>query len=79
MSQPTLPHVIYINSLVEPIHGISFFLTGLGYYLGLTEEQSGGVYGLNPSKNTHLGCTPQQAERIDYTLKHAWYTAKSMK
>lgn len=79
MSQPTLPHVIYINSLVEPIHGISFFLTGLGYYLGLTEEQSSGVYGLNPSKNTHLGCTPQQAERIEYTLKHAWNTAKSMK
>lgn len=79
MNQPTLPHVIYINSLVEPIHGISFFLTGLGYYLGLTEEQSGGVYGLNPSKNTHLGCTPQQAERIEYTLKHAWNTAKSMK
>lgn len=79
MNQPTLPHVIYINSLVEPVHGISFFLTGLGYYLGLTEEQSGGVYGLNPSKNTHLGCTPQQAERIDYTLKHAWYTAGSTK
>lgn len=79
MNQPTQPHVIYINSLVEPIHGIYFFLTGLGYYLGLTEEQSGGVYGLNPSKNTHLGCTPQQAERIEYTLKHAWYTAKSMK
>lgn len=79
MNQPTQPHVIYINSLVEPIHGISFFLTGLGYYLGLTEEQSSGVYGLNPSKNTHLGCTPQQAERIEYTLKHAWNTAKSMK
>ena len=79
MNQPTLPHVIYINSLVEPVHGISFFLTGLGYYLGLTEEQSSGVYGLNPSKNTHLGCTPQQAERIEYTLKHAWNTAKSMK
>lgn len=79
VNQPTLPHVIYINSLVEPIHGISFFLTGLGYYLGLTEEQSGGVYGLNPSKNTHLGCTPQQTERIEYTLKYAWNTAKSMK
>lgn len=79
MKQPTQPHVIYINSLVEPIHGIPFFLTGLGYYLGLTEEQSGGIYGLNPSKNTHLGCTPQQAERIEYTLNHAWYTAKSMK
>lgn len=79
VNQPTLPHVIYINSLVEPIHGISFFLTGLGYYLGLTEEQSGGVYGLNPSKNTHLGCTPQQTERIEYTLKHAWNTARSMK
>ena len=79
VKQPTLPHVIYINSLVEPIHGISFFLTGLGSYLGLTEEQSSGVYGLDPSKNTHLGCTPQQAERIEYTLKHAWNTAKSMK
>ena len=79
VNQPTLPHVIYINSLVEPIHGISFFLTGLGSYLGLTEEQSSGVYGLDPSKNTHLGCTPQQAERIEYTLKHAWNTAKSMK
>lgn len=79
VNQPTLPHVIYINSLVEPIHGISFFLTGLGYYLGLTEEQSGGVYGLNPAKNTHLGCTPQQAERIDYALKHAWNTAGSTK
>lgn len=79
MKQPSLPHAIYINSLVEPIHGIPFFLTGLGYYLGLTEEHSSGVYGLNPSKNTHLGCTPQQAERVDYTLKHAWNTAKAMK
>ena len=79
VNQPTLPHVIYINSLVEPIHGIPFFLTGLGYYLGLTEEQSGGVYGLTPSRNTHLGCTPQQAERIEYTLKHAWNTAGSTK
>lgn len=79
VNQPTLPHVIYINSLVEPIHGISFFLTGLGSYLGLTEEQSSGVYGLDPSKNTHLGCTPQQAERIEYTLNHAWYTAGSTK
>ena len=79
LSLPSLPHVIYINSLVEPIHGIPFFLTGLGYYLGLTEEQSGGIYGLNPTKNTHLGCSPQQSERIDYTLKNAWNTAKSMK
>lgn len=79
VNQPTLPHVIYINSLVEPIHGIPFFLTGLGYYLGLTEEQSGGIYGLNPANNTHLGCTPQQAERIGYTLRHAWNTAKSIK
>lgn len=79
VNQPTLPHVIYINSLVEPIHGIPFFLTGLGYYLGLTEEQSDGIYGLNPTKNTHLGCTPQQAERIGYTLKHAWNTTKPIK
>ena len=79
ISQPTLPHVIYINSLVEPIHGIPFFLTGLGYYLGLTEEQSGGIYGLNPSKHTLLGCSPQQAERVRYTLQHAWNTAKPMK
>ncbi|WP_025726190.1 hypothetical protein [Bacteroides sp. 14(A)] len=79
VNQPTLPHVVYINSLVEPIHGISFFLTVLGSYLGLTEEQSSGVYGLDPSRNTHLGCTPQQVERIEYTLKHAWNTAGSTK
>lgn len=76
---PTAPHAIYINSLVEPIHGIPFFLTGLGYYFGLTEEQCGGVYGLNPLRNTLLGCSPQLAERVDYTLKHAWNTVKSTK
>lgn len=79
MERPTMPHAVYVNSMAEPVHGIPFFLLGLGYYLGLTDEHGGGVYGLNPSKNTHLGCTVSQAERIGYTLKHAWNTARPTK
>lgn len=74
VEHPTLPHAIYLNSLMEPIHGTPFFLTALGYYLGLPEEHSGGIYGMNPTKHTHVGCTPQQAERVEYTLQHAWNT-----
>lgn len=76
VERPTLPHVIYLNSLMEPIHGIHIFLTALGYYLGLIEDQNNGIYGLNPMKNTYVGCTPQQAERVDYTLRHAWNTVR---
>lgn len=78
VERPTLPHVIYLNSLMEPIHGIPFFLTALGYYLGLIEDQNNGVNGLNPMKNTYVGCTPQQAERVDYTLRHAWNTVNNL-